>query len=61
VFRNPQFQLRGTVDDEFIGKCLSLVPDGSEYAVVDAAVTRTGQFKSSDFCSGKSHAEQARP
>jgi hypothetical protein len=23
VFRNPQLQLRGTVDDEFIGKCLS--------------------------------------
>jgi len=31
AFRTPQLQLRGIVDDEFIRKCLSSVPNGSEY------------------------------
>jgi hypothetical protein len=57
VFRNPQLQLRGTVDDEFIGKCLSRVPDGSEYAVVDMALTRLGRSSFFNFSAGESHDE----
>jgi hypothetical protein len=57
VFRNPQLQLRGIVDDEFIGKCLNSVPDGSEYAVADTVLTRTGQLSFFNFSAGVSHDE----
>ena len=33
AFRKPQLPLRGCVDDEFIGKCLSLIPAGAEFLV----------------------------
>lgn len=35
VFRKPQLPLRGRVDDEFIGKCLGLIPAGSEFLVLE--------------------------
>ena len=35
VFRKPQLPLRDRVDDEFIGKCLSLIPAGSEFLVLE--------------------------
>jgi hypothetical protein len=57
VFRNSQLQLRGTVDDEFIGRCLSGVPDGSEYAVLDMALTRLGRSSFLNFSAGESHNE----
>ena len=57
VFRNPQLQLRGIVDDEFIRKCLHMIPDGSEYAVVDTVPTRTGQVSFFSFSAGVSHDE----
>jgi hypothetical protein len=57
AFRTPQLQLRGIVDDEFIHKCLSGVPDRSEYAIVDTVATTRGQFSSFDFCAGESHHE----
>jgi hypothetical protein len=40
VFRRPQLPLRGVVDDELIGKCLSRIPDGSEFLLVET-VRRT--------------------
>ena len=55
VFRNPQLPLRGIVDDEFIGKCLDSVPDGSEYAVVETVSTRMGQYSSFNYSAGVSH------
>ena len=57
VFRNTQLRLRGIVDDEFIGKCLGRVPDGSEYAVVETTPTRTGLFPFLNFSAGESHDE----
>jgi hypothetical protein len=57
VFRNPQLQLRGIVDDEFIGECLSGVPDGSEYAVVETVSTRAGRHSSFNYTAGQSHDE----
>lgn len=57
VFRNPQLQLRGVVDDEFISKCLSSVPDASEYAVVETVPTKSGRFPFFDFSAGESHDE----
>jgi hypothetical protein len=35
AFREPQLPLRGRVDDEFIGKCLSFIPAGSEFLVLE--------------------------
>ena len=35
AFRKPQLPLRGPVDDEFIGKCLSFIPAGSEFLVLE--------------------------
>lgn len=35
AFRKPQLPLRGRVDDEFIGKCLSFIPAGSEFLVLE--------------------------
>jgi len=35
VFRKPQLPLRGRVDLEFIGKCLSLIPPGWEFLVLE--------------------------
>ena len=35
AFRKPQLPLRGYVDDEFIGKCLSVLPAGSEFLVLE--------------------------
>jgi len=57
VFRNPQLRLRGVVDDEFISKCLSSVPDGSEYAVVETVPTGLGRFSFFNFSAGESHDE----
>lgn len=57
VFRTPQLQLRGVVDDEFISKCLSSLPVGSEYVVVDPAPSMFGRCSSSDFSAGVSHHE----
>ena len=35
AFRKPQLPTRGRVDDEFIGNCLSLIPSGSEFLVLE--------------------------
>lgn len=35
AFQEPQLRLRGRVDDEFIGKCLSVIPEGSEFLVLE--------------------------
>jgi len=35
AFRKRQLALRGCVDDEFIGKCLSSMPAGSEFLVIE--------------------------
>jgi hypothetical protein len=57
VFRTPQLPLRGVVDDDFIKKCLSSMPDGSEYAVVDTVPITSGRFSSLNFSAGESHDE----
>ena len=43
AFRKPQLPLRGRVDDEFIGKCLSFVPVGSEFLVLETDPRMTAQ------------------
>jgi hypothetical protein len=57
VFRSPQLQLRGIVDDEFIGKCLSSVPDGPEFVVVETVLTKAGLHSCFNYAAGASHDE----
>lgn len=35
VFKQPHLPLRGVVDDDFIARCLSSVPDGAEYLITE--------------------------
>jgi len=42
VFRERQLPLRGCVNDEFIGKCLCSVQDGSEFLVAETVLTTAG-------------------
>lgn len=57
VFRNRQLPLRGFVDNEFIRACLSTLPDGSEFAVVETIRTKAGLDTRFDFAAGTSHEE----
>ncbi len=57
AFRQPQLLLRGIVDDEFIGRCLSSIPDGSEYLVVEATRRVYGPQSWFHYGAGVSHAE----
>ena len=57
AFREPQLPLRGVVADEFIAKCLSEIPDGSEYLVVETTQRVYGQMSWFHHGAGESHAE----
>lgn len=57
AFREPQLPLRGVVDDEFITECLSRIPDGSEYLVVETTRRVYGRASWFHHGSGDSHAE----
>lgn len=43
VFGKPQLPLRGVVDDNFIAQCLSSIPDGAEYLIVETVRTVAGK------------------
>jgi hypothetical protein len=55
IFKQPQLPLRGIVDDNFISKCLSSIPDGSEYLIVEAKLTIAGRMSWFHDDSGVSH------
>jgi hypothetical protein len=57
VFRQPQLPLRGVVDDAFIAKCLSSIPDGVEYLVVDTVQRVAGKGSWFHFGDGESHGD----
>lgn len=57
AFRQPQLPLRGIVDDNFISRCLSFVPDGPEYLVVETVRRIYGSKSWFHDRSGVSHAE----
>jgi hypothetical protein len=56
VFKQPQLPLRGVVDDNFIAKCLSNIPDGSEYLIVETKLTIAGRASWFHYGSDVSHA-----
>ena len=57
AFRQPQLPLRGVVDDEFISRCLSSIPEGSEYLVVETVRRVYGRRSWFHHDAGVSHAE----
>lgn len=56
VFRNRQLPLRGIVDGQFIRECLSILQDGSEFAVVETA-RKAAVDSRFDFSAGTSQEE----
>ena len=57
AFRQPQLPLRGVVDDGFIAKCVSDIPDGSEYLVVETVRRVYGKHSWFHHGAGESHRE----
>jgi hypothetical protein len=57
VFRQPQLPLRGIVDDALISRCLSSIPEGGEYLVVETVRRVYGSRSWFHYGSGESHAE----
>ena len=43
AFRQPQLPIRGVVDDGFIARCISNIPDGAEFLVVELTQRVHGQ------------------
>jgi hypothetical protein len=54
VFRRPQLQLRGTVDDTLVEQAMAVIPDGAEYLWVSIGA-HTGWW--SEHGAGESHHE----
>jgi hypothetical protein len=57
AFRQPQLPLRGVVDEGFVASCLSRVPDGSEFLVLETARRAHGEKSWSHWIAGETHAE----
>ena len=57
AFRQLQLPLRGIVNDEFISKCLSRIPDGSEFLVLETASRKAGQTSWFHEAAGETHSE----
>lgn len=56
AFKQPQLPLRGIVDDEFIAKCLSTIPDGAEYLMVETVQRVAGRMSWFHYGSDSTHA-----
>jgi hypothetical protein len=57
AFRQPQLPLRGFVDEVFIGKSLSFLPEGSEFLVLETARRTAGRESWFHHEAGESHDE----
>jgi len=57
AFRQPQLPIRGIIDDSFITTCLSSIPDGSEFLVVDTIRRTVGRASWFHQGAGGTHAE----
>jgi hypothetical protein len=57
AFRDPQLTLRGIVDDGFVANCLSAIPDGAEFLVLEIAWRSVGKVRWSHWLAGETHAE----
>lgn len=57
AFRQPQLPIRGFVDENFIARCLSSIPDGSEFLVVDLNLSVHGRASWYHHTEGERHEE----
>ncbi len=57
AFKQPQLPLRGVVDEAFIKKILSAVPDGSEFLVLETSRKAYGRTSWFHHAVGESHTE----
>jgi hypothetical protein len=57
AFRQMQLPLRGIVDEAFIASCLSHIPDGLEFLVVETVPRTYGGKSSFHHEAGETHAE----
>jgi hypothetical protein len=57
AFRLPQLTLRGVVDDELIDRCLSSIPNGSEFLIVETSRSTAGSASWFHDAAGESHDE----
>ena len=57
AFKLSQLPIRGTVDAAFIDRCLSEIPDDSEYLMVETVKRIAGRYAWFHYGSGTSHAE----
>jgi hypothetical protein len=57
AFRQPQLPMRGVVDEVFIARCLSYVPDGAEFLVVETVPRSVGGKSTFHYDEGETHAE----
>ena len=56
AFRQPQLPIRGMVDDQFIARCISNIPDGAEFLVVELTQRVHGKASCFHHCEDTSHA-----
>ena len=57
AFREPQLQLRGTVTGDFINLALASIPDGTEFLIVETALTTYGAHSWYRNAAGTNHSE----
>lgn len=57
AFRKPQLPMRGRVDADFISNCLSLIPEGSEFLVLETDPRMATQQWQYHHEAGESHDE----
>jgi hypothetical protein len=57
AFRDHTLPLRGTVDDSFVARCLSAIPDGVEYVIAETKPKVAGSHSWIHYETGTSHKE----
>jgi hypothetical protein len=57
AFRQFQLPLRDVVNDEFISNCLSKIPNGSEFLLVETVPRKAGQTSWFHEVAGETHSE----
>jgi hypothetical protein len=57
IFKNPDFPIRGIVDEKFIESCLQTFPEGAEYLMIETTNTVAGKLSWYHYGSGTSRAE----
>src|SRR4051812_17605338 len=57
AFRQPQLPARGVVDEGFISKCWTIIPEGTEFLMVETTRRIHGSASWFHHAAGESHAE----